>query len=363
MLPTDTLDYHLPDRLIATHPASPRDDSRLMVVSRTDTALLEHRRFRDLPSYLRPTDVLVRNRSAVLPARLAGRRTDSGGRVQGLFLDDPQPHLWRVLLKSNGKLRAGTELALHHPDRPDDDTDLRITLVERDEEAWLVRPSDDRPPLEQLSIVGATPLPPYILSARKQAQDATPDERDRVDYQTVYADSDDAHSVAAPTAGLHFTPELESRLDQAGIARAEVVLHVGTGTFAPVNSEHVEDHPIHTERASVPAATIDAIARARAADGRCICVGTTTVRALESVPPHAGALDGTTNILITPGYAYRNTDALITNFHLPRSTLLAMVSALFHHDDPVRRLLDLYNTAIDEGYRFYSFGDAMLILP
>ena len=368
MLPTDRLDFDLPPDLIATHPAEPRDASRLMVVSRTDPHLREHRRFRDLPEYLNPHDLLVRNTTTVLPARLAGRRVDSGGRVQGLFLEEIAPGEWNAMLRSNGKLREGTRIALHHPDRPTTPDSPRedatiIEIVGRADSGWRVCVNTDEPAATILARVGATPLPPYILAARRLAHDSTPDERDRNDYQTIYADADRAASIAAPTAGLHFTPQLMRTIGDLGVKAANVVLRVGAGTFAPVKSEHVEEHPIHSELITVPANTLRSIDEARSAGGRAVVVGTTAVRALESVPVDATEFDGPTPLLITPGSTLRYTDALITNFHLPRSTLLAMVSALFDHADPVARLLDHYNEAIREGYRFYSYGDAMLILP
>ncbi len=362
MLPTDRLEYDLPERLIATHPSEPRDASRMMVVSRTDPDRVEHRSFRDLPAFLAPTDVLVRNRSAVLPARIAGRRTDSGGRIEGLFLEERNPGEWNVMLRSNGKLREGQRIALHHPE-DHALTGPTFTISGRGDAGWIIRLESDASAAEVLDRVGATPLPPYILSARRSANDLTPDQRDRADYQTVYADESDRTSVAAPTAGLHFTPELIRQIDALGVQSADVLLRVGAGTFAPVTSNTVEDHPIHSERISVPARTIDAIAHARAQGGRSVVVGTTTVRALESLPPGADRYEGPTELLITPGFDFQHTDALVTNFHLPRSTLLAMVGAFLDDGDPVGRLIRYYKTAIDNQYRFYSFGDAMLILP
>ena len=365
MLRTDQLDYELPPELVARRPAEPRDSARLMVCSRSDPSMVKHVRVRDLPGFLRPGDVMTVNASGVLPARLLGRREASGGAVEGLFLAQVAPGRWRVLLKANSKLRAGLRVRLRRPDG--DDAEATLTLIERDREAWLVgvEPEGDAPTI--LARAGATPLPPYILSARRSAGDAPPDDRDRAWYQTVYADERHAGSVAAPTAGLHFTPELLERLGAGGVARASVLLHVGPGTFKPVTADRVEDHDIHSESIFVPPETIGAVESARARGGRSVCVGTTTVRALESLPDpltDAARREGhraDTDLFILPGFAFRRTDALLTNFHLPRSTLLALVSALLPEGPP--RLLELYREAVAEGYRFYSYGDAMLLLP
>ncbi|TVQ64051.1 MAG: tRNA preQ1(34) S-adenosylmethionine ribosyltransferase-isomerase QueA [Phycisphaerales bacterium] len=367
VLRSDDLEYDLPPGLIATRPAEPRDSARLMVVSRTDPALLEHAHVRDLPRFLLAGDVMVRNASRVLPARLEGVRRDSAGRVGGLFLHEPAPGVWRVLLRSNGKLRPGVVIDLldAHGVRGG----VSLTLDARDEEAWLARPSlegaastPDAPAL--LARIGATPLPPYILRARRERSLDLDDDLDRAWYQTVYASDAHAGSVAAPTAGLHFTPGLLARLESMGVRGADLALHVGAGTFKPVESAHVEEHPIHSEWCEVPGDTLRAVDEARARGGRCVAIGTTSARALESVPEgHADAWRGETRLLITPGYEWKRVDTLLTNFHLPRSTLLAMVAALFPEPGGVQRLLALYATAVRERYRFYSYGDAMLILP
>ncbi len=370
MLRTDALDYNLPERLLATAPAFPRDSARLLVVSRTDESVLEHRAVSDLPGLVSPGDVMVFNRSRVLRARLVGERTDTGGRVEGLFLEPATDYkeCWRVMLKSNGRLRAGMRVALRDTDgRP---TVQRLVLIGRDAEMWVVRPEpaiDDVP--VALEALGRTPLPPYILHARRVRGDATADDRDRAAYQTVYASgvSKNAGSVAAPTAGLHFTDRLLRRIDERGVRRLQVELHVGAGTFAPVKTEFVEDHPIHAEWC---AADADVVRTLAGSDGRrgssVIAVGTTTARTLESIPAPIdrwteGGWCGPTRLLVTPGYEWRHVDGLLTNFHLPRSTLLAMVASLL--PGGVGRLMEIYAAAIAHRYRFYSFGDAMLVLP
>jgi len=367
----EELDYDLPPELVATRPVEPRDACRLMVVSRSDPALMEHRVFRDLPEYLRPQDLLVFNRSAVLPARLAGQRVDTGGRVEGLYVGTARAGVWSVLLKTKGRLAPGVQIALCRsvsaPAR------FVLELVERAGEGWLAAVVDRQPgdrPLtdaQVLGLVGATPLPPYILKARRDRDDQIDDVRDREWYQTVYAAEEASGSVAAPTAGLHFTQGLLDRLGGLGVGRAEVVLHVGIGTFKPIASEVVEEHPMHEEQLAVPGATVAAIGARRAIGGRVIAIGTTTVRALESLPDpltlavESEGFHGPTRLFIRPGHRFRFADGLVTNFHLPRSTLLAMVGAMFEGGVP--RLLEIYREGVARGYRFYSYGDAMLVLP
>ncbi|MGP1308901.1 MAG: tRNA preQ1(34) S-adenosylmethionine ribosyltransferase-isomerase QueA [Phycisphaerales bacterium] len=367
MLRTDALEYDLPDDLVATRPCEPRDAARLLVVSRDRPERHETGRVRDLPRFLREGDLLVFNDSRVLPARLAGVRRNSGGRISGLFLREREDGRWEVMLKSNGRLRSGDAIDL--VDAHDAPTGRSLTLVDRAEEGWVVDPADEHgarvTATECLARVGATPLPPYILGARQRRSERVDDEADRAWYQTVYAQSAErAASVAAPTAGLHFTPALLDTLASKGVSSARVTLHVGAGTFKPVETETVETHPIHAEWAEVPADTLRAAARTRAAGGRVVCIGTTSARALESAPvdtPDGQGWLGETRLLITPGYRWRRLDGLMTNFHLPRSTLLAMVAALFPQG--VSDLLPLYRHAVRERFRFYSYGDAMLILP
>ncbi len=394
MLPTAALEYDLPGELIAMHPASPRDAARLMVVRRggggaTGLEGVEHRVVRELPEILRAGDLLVRNVTKVVPARLRGVRLDTGGRMEGLYLGEERDErdrggalLWRAMVKLR-RLKAGAVVELHTCEG--EASGVKLRLLERagageggevHEASWRVEVDAGEAPglqgatsLQILERVGLTPLPPYIRAARKQAHEEASEERDRREYQTVFADERDAASVAAPTAGLHFTPELDARLRERGVRFASVTLHVGMGTFKPVETAFVEQHPMHEEWCAAPAETGRAMLEARARGGRIIAVGTTTARTLESFsgPEAIAAGEGEggklTRILITPGYRFRNVDALMTNFHLPRSTLLAMVAAFLGADEEaVERLKVLYGEAIRERYRFYSFGDAMLVL-
>lgn len=365
---TDELDYHLPERLIATEPATPRDAARMLVVSRSDRGRLEHRRVRDLPELLEPADLLVFNRSRVLPARFLGVREDTRGRVQGLYLrEGDEPQTWVAMVKSR-RFRAGAPIRLLN--RAGEPADVRLTLLRRagEEEpgAWVVRVEGSGNSEQILDRVGHPPLPPYIRAARKRAGAGgqTPDDLDR--YQTVFAR--EAGSVAAPTAGLHFTPGLLDALDRRGVERTSVLLHVGTGTFKPVETETLEAHAMHSEWCSLgeePARAVLERAEGRRG-GRVLAVGTTAVRTLEAyamahartgvVPPSME-----TDLLIAPGHRFAWVQGVMTNFHLPRSTLLALVAALF--PDGMDRVGEIYAEAIRERYRFYSYGDAMLILP
>ncbi|MEM1166670.1 MAG: tRNA preQ1(34) S-adenosylmethionine ribosyltransferase-isomerase QueA [Planctomycetota bacterium] len=358
---TDELDYYLPDDRIATHPVEPRDACKLLVCSRTDSTLVEHRVFRELPAILHPSDLLVTNASGVLPARLEGHRTDSGGAVRGIYIEELAPGRWRCLLRTNGVLRHGQQLELR---RGEATPPVLATINELDGEGWALELDTPEPAAAVLARIGVTPLPPYILARRKALDEQVDDTHDRDWYRTVYAEpSATGGSVAAPTAGLHFTPRLLTALRDGGVDAASITLDVGIGTFAPITADRIEAHAMHAERCRVPAETIAALHRARSGGARTVAVGTTVVRTLESLPdpPPAGGWSGDTELFITPGFAFQRTDALITNFHLPRSTLLAMVGALF--DGGVPRLLGLYTEAIRQNYRFYSYGDAMLILP
>ncbi len=357
MLATADLDYHLPQDRIATSPAQPRDAARLMIVRGPSR---EHARVRDLPSLLAPGDLLVFNTTRVLPARLVGLRADTAGRAEALYLSEAaEPRTWMILVRAK-RPRPGITLRFRAPETPQT---LDLTLISRhdlDPGAWVARVESQEPTLELLDRFGHTPLPPYILAARREAGLAYPDADDRDRYQTVYARQ--GVSVAAPTAGLHFTPDLLARLRVAGIDRTDVTLDVGPGTFKPVETETIEAHPIHAERCSMSHDAVAAVLAARGRGSRVIAVGTTCARTLESYAPLAGQVPPSldTQLLIAPGHAWRWTDALLTNFHLPRSTLMALVAARLRGGVPV--LIDHYRAAIDEGYRFYSFGDAMLVL-
>lgn len=382
---TSELEYELPDGRVALAPAEPRDSARMMVVSRSDPSRVEHRMVRDLPGLLQREDLLVFNTSRVIPARLMGVRSDTGGRVEGLYLSQDRSgdgsvtanERWVVLLRAK-RLSVGVTVDLDEPQTDVHSTKrtVRLRLLARhavQAGAWVVEVESSGgwngfrapPGGSALDSVGRTPLPPYILKARKDTGFAFSESADRARYQTVYATS--GSSVAAPTAGLHFTPALLRSLAECGVGRADVRLDVGPGTFRPVEVERVEDHSMHSEWCSVEAPAAGAVRASRERGGRVIAVGTTSARTLETF---ANALEsgdgpwpaeGETKILITPGYRWRCIDGLLTNFHLPRSTLLAMVGALF--PGGVERVKNLYAAAIQERYRFFSFGDAMLILP
>lgn len=368
MLRTRDLEYDLPRELIATTPVEPRDSARLLVVR--GSAEPEHAVFRDLPGFLDSGDRLVVNTSRVIPARLQGVRRDTGGKVEGLFLEfGPEPGLWVCMVKAR-RFRPGAEIGL--VDASGEPSVHVIELVERHEDvpgAWLVRLVGE--PWESggafrahsmavLGEVGRVPLPPYIRSARRAGGGEDQTEGDIERYQTVYADPAAAGSVAAPTAGLHFTPGVLGALAERGVVRRDVTLHVGAGTFREVEAEVVEDHPMHRELCHAPGEVMDDLAAARRGERRVIAVGTTAARTVEA---SAGAGGGwmETDLLITPGYDWRLVNALVTNFHLPRSTLMAMVAALL--PGGVEQLQAVYARAIEAEYRFYSYGDAMLVLP
>ncbi len=344
-------DYELPLELIAQEPPARRDGARMMVLDRA-ARTIEHKQFADLPGYLRAGDLLVANDTRVIPARIFGRKAKagSGGKVEFLLLEETEPGIWDALMRSRRRPKVGEQVIL--------DEDLAVATVLEDGELGRVkvRVESQLPWLEVLERIGQTPLPPYIQ--RKEA----PAERraeDKVRYQTVFAREPGA--VAAPTAGLHFTPEVLERLAAQGVDRAMVTLHVGIGTFRPVAVENVEEHRMDFERWQIPAETAQRIAAAKAGGGRVVAVGTTSVRTLESAaarPEGFGAGQGRTDLFIYPPYAFRAVDALVTNFHLPKSTLIMMISA-FAGRDFVR---EAYAEAIRERYRFFSYGDCMLIL-
>ena len=366
---TSDFDYHLPPELIAQTPVEPRDSSRLLILRR-DTGRLEHRRFSDLGKYLPPGCVLVMNRSRVLPARLYGRRQDTGGRVELLLLRRESPGIWQALGQPGRRLRPGVKLWLTAPgDNPgggpaaanpagndaaaDDRAAVAAEILAVNSEGVRTVRLSDESGIEQM---GQVPLPPYI---RQRLDDP---ER----YQTVYAQ--EPGSVAAPTAGLHFTPQLLDSLRQAGISTAFVTLHVGLDTFRPVKGDDPREHHIHTEYYELPAETAAMLTQTRQQGRPIIAVGTTAVRTLEQVGrDQAASIDrdapleparGQADLFILPGHPFRLVDGMITNFHLPRSTLLMLVSAFAGRDN----ILAAYQAAVEQGYRFYSFGDAMLIL-
>lgn len=345
---TKDLHYDLPPDLIAQQPCEPRDASRLMVVHR-QTGRIEHAGFRDLLSLLSPRDCLVINKTQVVPARFASRRA-TGARIGGLFVREDGPGRWRVMLANSRRLKLGERLAL-------DGSSWWMVLGRRQERGmWEVEIDPPLPAMDILARIGSMPLPPYIRRLAEQA--AEQDRFDRCRYQTVYAQSPGA--VAAPTAGLHFTTSLLDDLKAKGIGIAAVLLHVGLGTFQPIETGDLADHEMHSEWYDLPSETVQRLDRVRGESGRIVAVGTTAVRVLESCGRSGklAAQQGWTNIFIYPPYTFRMTDALLTNFHLPASTLLALVSAFAGRD----LVMKAYRTAVQERYRFYSYGDAMLIL-
>ncbi len=333
--------YDLPEELIAQTPVEPRDSSRLFVLPREGA--FEHRHFSDLPEYLRPGDALVINITRVLPARLLGER-ESGGASEVLLLKRIDLTHWETLVRPGKKLREGTVVTFGGGE-------LRAKILSStDAGGRVVEFSWDQGSFEEvLDRLGEMPLPPYIHEKLQ----------DRERYQTVYAKEDG--SAAAPTAGLHFTPELLAKIRDMGVDVIPVLLHVGLGTFRPVKAENVEDHQMHSEFFQVPEDSAARIKAARERGGRVFAVGTTSVRTLESAweDGEVRAKSGWTEIFIKPGYRFRALDGIITNFHLPESTLVMLVSAFAGRE----RILEAYKTAVEMRYRFFSFGDAMLLLP
>ena len=345
---TDELDFHLPGELIAQTPAENRADSRLLHYVRSDRTI-SHRIFSDVAGILRRGDLLVFNDSKVIPARFELAKAATGGRVEGLFLSEPAPGQWVVMLRDVGPARSGTELIFA------DEPGLKATIVEmRGGGEFVIGLSHEQSALEVLGRVGRMPLPPYIK--RKKGHDDR-DDLDRRRYQTVYADSPGA--IAAPTAGLHFTPGLLGRLEEIGIERAMVTLHVGAGTFKPVTSETLEGHRMHSEWYSIGSSAAEKLNRAKREQRRIVAVGTTSARVLESQAKGEafGERSGETSIFICPPYEWKHVGALVTNFHLPRSTLIALVAAMTGLEEQRR----VYREAIENRYRFFSYGDAMLI--
>lgn len=361
-------DYHLPSESIAQFPAEPRDSSRLLVLSR-DTGELKHQIFRDLPNYLKPNDVLVLNQTRVIPARLHAKKAETGGAVEILLLRQLNATQWQALVGGR-KVLMGTRLILEVNGHS-----IGIEVIAEGEESKRILAFDEpiNPYLDQ---IGETPLPPYITNAYPDPER----------YQTIYSRTEG--SAAAPTAGLHFTADILLQLQQMGIKLAYCTLHIGLDTFAPVKVDDIHQHKIHRERAQLTAENAKIINDAKLSSGRIIAVGTTSARTLESAAIRSAtfstpqndptsiqnslhqldanfcpwrpviAIDEETDLFITPGYRFRALDGIITNFHLPKSTLLMMISAFAGRE----RILHTYQTAIEQGYRFFSFGDAMLII-
>ncbi len=340
-------DYDLPQELIAQTPLPDRDRARLLVLDRA-TGAIHHSWVYELPRWLQPGDLLVANNSRVIPARLHARKAQTGGHAEILLLQEREPGVWTALARPARRLHPGNRLHLipRNPCAPD----AMLEIIARREDGLVEVRFLDRADL-RLEDYGETPLPPYI---HQELHDA---ER----YQTVYARV--PGSAAAPTAGLHITERLRQELEERGVGWAEVTLHIGLDTFRPISVERVAEHKMHTEWCQVSDDTACQIASVKASGGRIVAIGTTSARTLETLghqwnPERPQGYTGPTNIFITPGYQWRLVDALLTNFHLPRSTLLMMVSAFAGKD----RILAAYHEAITQRYRFYSFGDAMLIV-
>ena len=334
--------YDLPKELIAQTPVTPRDSSRLLVLDRADGSV-EHRHFYDIIDYLREGDLLVANDSRVLPARIYGVKDETGARVEFLLLKQISGNRWETLCKPGKKAREGARFTFG-------EGVLRATVAEvRDDGNRVVDFDCDENFFAALDKIGQMPLPPYITEELK----------DKERYQTVY--SHELGSAAAPTAGLHFTRELMERIREKGVGIAYVTLHVGLGTFRPVKVDDVTKHKMHSEHYEIPAETARMIAETKRNGGRVIAVGTTSCRTLESVATQYGEIrpcDGFTDIFIYPGYEFKVLDGLVTNFHLPESTLIMLVSAFAGYDN----IMNAYRTAVKERYRFFSFGDCMAIL-
>lgn len=337
---TSDFNYDLPEELIAQTPLERRDGSQLMHLDRI-TGAVEHRHFFDLPEYLRPGDCLVLNDSRVLPARLIGRR-ETGGAVEVLLLRDRGEGVWECLTRPGRKTQPGTKLSFG-------EGELTATVVDAIEDGnKLIKFHYEGIFLEVLERLGKMPLPPYIKTELE----------DQERYQTVY--SREVGSAAAPTAGLHFTPELLEKIAAMGVKVCYLTLHVGLGTFRPVKADNIEEHEMHSEYCIVPDETAKIVTETKKAGGRVVCVGTTSCRTIESFANEDGTLDpksGWTDIFIFPGYRFKCMDALVTNFHLPESTLIMLVSAFAGRE----HVLAAYEEAVRERYRFFSFGDAMFI--
>ncbi len=340
-LTTEDFNYELPEELIAQSPVENRDHSRLMAVNRKNGEITDTY-FHCIIDYLKPGDLLVMNNTKVLPARIFGRKKETGGRVELLLLKRLDDNRWETMVKPGKKAKPGAVIVFDRglEGKIEQTIDGGLRVIRFDYEGVFE---------EILDAIGTMPLPPYIHETLK----------DQSRYQTVYAEVEG--SAAAPTAGLHFTPELLNKIEEMGVRTAKVTLDVGIGTFRPVKADQIADHQMHSEHYRLPSETASAIAKTKAEGGRVIAVGTTTVRTLESVAQkHDGKIvpdSGNTNIFIYPGYDWQVVDALITNFHLPKSTLLMLVSSFYDRE----KVLAAYQHAVAEQYRFFSFGDAMFL--
>ena len=337
----EEFNYNLPEELIAQVPIAKRDESKLMVLNR-ENKTIEHKTFKEIIDYLKPGDCLVRNNTKVIPARLYGKK-ETGANVEFVLLKQLEGDIWESIVRPGNKLKPGTNVEFG-------EGLLKATILDiMDGGTRKVEFKYDGIFNEILDKIGLMPLPPYIHESLK--------EKDR--YQTVYAKYDG--SAAAPTAGLHFTPELLKKIEEKGIKIANVTLHVGIGTFRPVKEENIEEHKMHTEHFYIKQEDVEKINQTKKAGGRVIAIGTTSCRVLETIASEETGLikatEGDTGIYIYPGYEFKCIDGLITNFHLPKSTLLMLVSALAGREF----VLDAYNEAVKEKYRFFSFGDAMFI--
>ena len=339
-------DYHLPEELIAQQPADKRDFSRLLVVHR-DTGEIEHKHFYDVLDYLNPGDCLVMNNSKVLPARLFGTKAETGAKVEFLLIKRLHGDVWESMVKPGKRLKPGDSVIFSD--------DFKADIIDYgDDGTRIVEFKYNGIFMERLEELGKMPLPPYI------ERESVLSDKDR--YQTVYCKEEG--SVAAPTAGLHFTEELLEKAKAKGVKLAYVTLHVGIGTFRPVKCENIEDHQMHFEEYEITQENADIINETKAAGGRIVSVGTTSTRTMESAAVEKDgkyvmeAGSDSTGIFIYPGYEFKIIDSLITNFHLPKSTLLMLISALYNRED----ILKVYETAVKEEYRFFSYGDAMIII-
>lgn len=347
---TEVLDYILPPGLIAQQPCNLRTESRLLLLNRS-TGEIKDCCFNNIGKFLTAGDCLVLNDTKVLQARFYAHRS-TGGKLEGLFLQDSEDGLWEVMLKGARRVKIKEQIYLESKQNKGE---IKAVLLKKNEEGkCLLKLEGEQKTEDVLEKIGFPPLPPYI----KRQRDLVQAEKDKQRYQTVFAQKPGA--VAAPTAGLHFTKQLIEKLKNNGILFAYITLHVGAGTFKPIAAENLEEHKIHQEKFSINSENAEIINRAKAARGRIIAVGTTSVRVLETVTVGSKAhpFSGTTDLFIKPGYEFKAIDAMVTNFHLPRSTLLALVAAFAGLD----KILKAYHHAIEKSYRFYSYGDAMLII-